>query len=288
MTKTVAVLGVGMMGSAMARRLAATGHEVRAFDRSSLALSALGDENILVARSIEEAASGSDAVITMVPTGDIVASLAEQFLPVMSSDAVWIQTSTVGATWTERLYVQAERAGRHMIDSPVSGSTQPAESGQLTMIVSGPLGSLDRVRGILEALGGRTINVGTRAEASDTKLVVNAWMLTATLAMGEALQSCDDLHIGVEGFLSVLRGGPLNMDYALAKADEMLHDQYPPGFPAELAHKDLDLAIDAMGYTPRLLATVRSALDGVMADGHGRDDVGVLGQAARRHEGTPS
>jgi 3-hydroxyisobutyrate dehydrogenase len=194
----------------------------------------------------------------------------------------------VGSAWTDRLYAQAETAGRQMIDSPVSGSTQPAESGQLTMIVSGPIGSLERVRGILEALGGRIINVGTRTEASDTKLVVNAWMLTATLAMGEALQSCLDLHIGVEGFLSVLRGGPLNMDYALAKADEMLHHEYPPGFPAELAHKDLDLAIDAMGYTPRLLATVRTALERVISDGHGRHDVGVLGEAARQHEGMSS
>lgn len=284
MTKTaVAMLGVGQMGSAMARRLASTGHEVRAWDQSSEALAALS-QPITRAGSLAEAVRGADAVITMVPTGDIVAALAAQFLPLMPADAVWIQTSTVGGPWADRLYAQAEAANRQMIDCPVSGSTQPAETGQLTMIASGPGQRLGRVRGILEALGGRILHVGERTEASRVKVVVNAWMVTATLAMGEALQSCLDLQIDVASFLRVLQGGPLGMDYALAKADEMRKHDYPLGFPAELAHKDVVLAIDEMGYAPNLLGVVRSALESVIRDGKGRSDVGVLGEAARQHD----
>src|SRR5438105_4854691 len=137
MGKTVAVLGMGRMGSAMARRLVSTGHAVRAWDRSHEALSALDDGPITVARSVSEAVNGADADITMVPTGDVVASRAQQFLPAMSGSTVWIQTSTVGHAWAGRLYALAEGAGRQMIDCPVSGSTQPAEMGYLTMIVSG-------------------------------------------------------------------------------------------------------------------------------------------------------
>jgi 3-hydroxyisobutyrate dehydrogenase len=265
----------------MARRLAATGHEVRGWDRAPQAIAA---EHITLAGSAKEAVAGSDAVITMLPTGDIVASVAEQFLPAMAPDAVWIQTSTVGGEWAERLYAQAEAAGRQMIDSPVSGSTQPAETGRLTMIVSGPAKGLSAVEPILEALSVRILRVGTGTEASRIKLVVNAWMVTATLAMGEAIQNCYDLNVGVDDFLSVLRGGPLNMDYAIAKAGEMLSHKYPLGFAADLAHKDLVLAIDEMGRTPNLLAVVRSALETLMENGRGRDDVGVLGEAARHYE----
>jgi 3-hydroxyisobutyrate dehydrogenase len=275
----VAVLGVGLMGSAMARRLAGTGHDVRAWDHSSEAMAALSAP-ITKAASITEAVSGSEAVITMVPTGDIVATLADQFLPALPPDAVWIQTSTVGGPWADRLFAQAEAANRQMIDCPVSGSTQPAETGQLTMIASGSDQSVNRVRRILEALGGRVLHVGGRTEASRVKVVVNAWMVTATLAMGEALRSCLDLKIDPEGVLTVLRGGPLNMDYALAKADEMQKHDYPPGFPAELAHKDVTLLVEELGYAPELVAVVRSALEAVNADGKGRDDVGVLGEVA--------
>jgi 3-hydroxyisobutyrate dehydrogenase len=180
------------------------------------------------------------------------------------------------------LYAQAEAANRQMIDCPVSGSTQPAETGQLTMIASGPGQRLGRVRGILEALGGRIVHVGEHTEASRVKVIVNAWMVTATLAMGEALQSCHDLQIDVASFLTILQGGPLGMEYALAKADEMRKHDYPLGFPAELAHKDVVLIIEEMGYAPELLGVVRSALEAVMADGKGRYDVGVLGEAARQ------
>jgi 3-hydroxyisobutyrate dehydrogenase len=281
MTKTVAVLGVGQMGAAMARRLASTGNEVRAWDKAPLIIAA---ERITVASSAEDAVAGADAVITMLPTGDIVASVAEGFLPAMSPEAVWIQTSTVGGQWAGRLFDQAEAAGRQMIDSPVSGSTQPAETGQLTMIVSGPAASLNAVERILQDLGVRILRVGERTEASRIKLIVNAWMVTATLAMGEAIQNCQDMNVRVDDFLSVLRGGPLNMDYALLKAGEMLSHDYPLGFAADLAHKDLVLAVDEMGRTPDLLAVVRSALETLMDEGKGRADVGVLGEAARRRE----
>jgi 3-hydroxyisobutyrate dehydrogenase len=250
----------------------------------SEALTGLAAKGILAAGSLEEAVSGSDAVMTMVPTGDIVASLAEQLLPAMSAEAVWIQTSTVGGAWTDHLYTMVERAGRQMIDSPVSGSTRPAESGQLTMSVSGPAASVNAVERILEALSVRILRVGHRSEASRIKLVVNGWMVTATLAMGEAFQNCHDLGVGVDGFLSVLRGGPLNMDYALTKADEMQHHDYPLGFAAELAHKDLALAFDEMGHATPLLTVVQSALEHVMSDGNGRCDVGVLGEVAGQHE----
>jgi 3-hydroxyisobutyrate dehydrogenase len=277
-----------MMGSAMARRLAARGHDVLAWDRSRETLLALDAERITAAPSVADAVNGADAVITMVPTGDIVASLAEQFLPAISADAVWIQASTVGGAWAERLSAQAEGAGRQMIDCPVSGSTQPAETGRLTMIVSGPASSLERARPVLEALSVRILAVGDRVEASSIKLVVNGWMATATLAMGEAIQSCSDLGVGVDDFLSVLQGGPLNMDYALAKADEMRKHEYPLGFAAELALKDVVLAIDEMGHTPRLLGAVRSALEVVMSEGQGRSDIGVLGEAARALDGERS
>jgi 3-hydroxyisobutyrate dehydrogenase len=150
------------------------------------------------------------------------------------------------------------------------------------MIASGPGQRLGRVRGILEALGGRIVHVGEHTEASRVKVIVNAWMVTATLAMGEALQSCHDLQIDVASFLTILQGGPLGMEYALAKADEMRKHDYPLGFPAELAHKDVVLIIEEMGYAPELLGVVRSALEAVMADGKGRYDVGVLGEAARQ------
>jgi 3-hydroxyisobutyrate dehydrogenase len=73
----------------------------------------------------------------MVTDGEAVHDLAEQMLPAMRADAVWVQSSTVGATWADRLRDLADAHGRTMLDAPVSGSTGPARTGALSWLIAG-------------------------------------------------------------------------------------------------------------------------------------------------------
>ena len=282
---TVAVLGTGVMGSAMARRMAGQGLDVHAWNRSPDKLRPLAAGGVKAATGVEEAVRDADAVITMVPTGDVVASLAARFLPAMRAEAVWLQMSTVGGTWIDRLFRQAAEAGRHMLDSPVSGSSEPAARGTLTLIVSGEKEAIRRARPVLDVLGSRTLYVGTAGQASRVKLIVNNWMAASVVAMADTLLACDQLGLDPSPVLQVLDDGPLRMPYAMQKAEEMRARSYPAGFPLALALKDLGLLADERERPSPLSDVLRDALRQAVEGGHGREDIAAVAEPLRAEKG---
>lgn len=272
----VAVLGSGAMGSAMARRLADAGFAVIAWDRNPKRLGQWSGAAVQVADTAADAAKTADAVITMVTDGAAVESVASAMLPAMRSEAVWIQSSTVGANWADKLRGMADAADRMMLDAPVSGSTQPAKAGTLTWLVAGPGMAVERARPVLNSLGERVIVVGAGQQASRLKLAVNTWMTCTTVAMADTLAACDALGLPRKLLLEVLSGGPLGMPYALQKAELMNDGQFAPGFPVELALKDIWLTEEAERRQPPLVHAVEQRLERAVANGHGRDDVAAV------------
>lgn len=264
------------MGTAMALRLFETDHDVTVWNRSPQPLEALRRAGVAVSQDLAAAVAETPVVITMLTDGDAVRSVAEQMLPVLAADAVWVQASTVGAEWADRLRALAEDHDRSMLDAPVSGSTSPARSGSLTWLVSGPPSAVDRTSPVLDALGSRTLLVGEAQQASRLKLVVNAWMTTATVAIADALQASEELGIGRQALLDVLTDGPLGMPYALQKAALMRREDYQPGFPVELALKDVRLLAQAQEHPLPLLDVVEQRLSAAAEAGHARDDLAAV------------
>jgi 3-hydroxyisobutyrate dehydrogenase len=272
----VTILGAGHMGSAMALRLLDTGHRVTVWNREQDSLNPLVDAGATIADDIAAAVADAPIVITMVTDGAAVQSLAERMLSAMSPDGVWVQASTVGADWADRLRQLATEHGRTMLDAPVSGSTGPARNGTLTWLVAGPRQAVDTARPVLDALGEHVRVVGERQEASRLKLIVNAWMTAATVAMADALKACDELDVSREALLEVLSGGPLGMPYALQKAQLMTAHDYAPGFPIELALKDIRLMEQADMQTSPLVRELDRRLSSAVDAGHAQDDVAAV------------
>ena len=271
----VTILGAGAMGSAMALRLLDAGHDVTVWNRGPRALVPLAAAGAQVESDLEEAVAGAAVVITMVTDGEAVSSTAQQMLPAMPADAVWVQASTVGAEWADRLRGLAEEHGRAMLDAPVSGSTGPARSGTLTWLVAGPGDAVEVARPVLDALGTRVLVVGDRQQASRLKLVVNAWMTAATVAMADALRASDGLGVPREALLDVLTDGPLGMPYALQKAQLMTTHDYAPGFPVELALKDIRLLEQTDEVTP-IVRELDRRLTSAADAGHAHDDLAAV------------
>jgi 3-hydroxyisobutyrate dehydrogenase len=276
----VTILGAGGMGSAMAERLSETGHQVTIWDRDPEHTSRATGDGVTAAADAASAVADAPVVITMVTNGEAVHAIAEQMLPAMRPDAVWVQASTVGAEWTDRLRALADSHGRTMLDAPVSGSTGPARNGTLSWLVAGSATAMETARPVLEALGERVLVVGTKGEGNRLKLIVNTWMTAATVAMADSLAACDTLGVARSALLEVLAGGPLAMPYALQKAQLMTNRDFTPGFPVELALKDIRLAEQAEGLQPPLSHVVEQRLQRAVDAGHARDDVAAVAATA--------
>jgi len=272
----VTVLGAGNMGAAMAARLLDTGHHVTTWDRNADRAQHLATLGATAPPDLRSALSTASVVITMVTNGEAVHSIAEQMLPAMRPDAVWVQASTVGAEWADRLRALAQAHRRPMLDAPVSGSTGPARNGSLSWLVAGPSTALDAARPVLNALGERILLVGTGQEASRLKLIVNTWMGAATVAMADVLVACDRIGIPRSALLEVIGTGPLAMPYAIQKAQFMTDHNYAAGFPVELALKDIRLAEQAEGSQPPLVRAVADRLQRAVDAGHARDDIAAV------------
>jgi 3-hydroxyisobutyrate dehydrogenase len=272
----VTILGAGRMGSAMALRLIDTGQEVTVWNRQRERVVPLADAGATMADGIAAAVDDAAVIITMVTDGPAVQSVAAEMLPAMRSDAVWLQASTVGAVWADRLRELADERGRAILDAPVSGSTGPARDGTLTWLVAGPQDAIDAARPVLDALGQHVFLVGARQEASRLKLIVNAWMTAATVAMADALRASDELGVPRDTLLEVLSGGPLSMPYALQKAQLMTTHDYTPGFPVELALKDIRLMEQAEMQTPPLVRELDRRLTNAADAGHALDDLAAV------------
>lgn len=278
MADTVALLGTGIMGSAMARNLLAAGLPVTVWDRSRDATARLADAGAQVAASAAEAVRDARVVITMLPTPDVVESVifGNEVAEAFAQDAVWAQMGTIGVEATARIN---ERLGKLrpdvlFIDAPVSGSKGPAESGQLLILASGPEGAKRPLEQPFAAIGRNTVWLGEAGQGSRLKLVVNAYMATLIEGVAEALELAVRLGIDTVRVAEAIEGGPLDAPIADAKLHKIERGDYAPEFPLEWALKDVDLAISAAdgGALPLLAALSRQWHIAVDA-GHGREDV---------------
>lgn len=237
----VGLLGVGLMGSAMAHRLLDRGIAVIAWDRNSEHLRALEGRGGETAEAPSEVVSGATVVISMLPTAAVVLDVVAPLLRDWPEDTIWLQMSSVGAAEADELVRVAEAHGVRLVDAPVSGSTHPAEEGELTILASGPDSARTTVEPVFNALASRVLWVGEAGMGSRLKMAANHWMIVMVTALAESMHLCRDMGLDQQQFIALLEDGPLGSVYALQKLDEMLRHEYPAGFPVRLALKDLEL-----------------------------------------------
>jgi len=291
----VAVLGAGIMGSAMARNLAAAGLTTHVWDRNASATGPLADAGAVVAASARDAVRDAGVVITMLPTAAAVESvifdgrLAETF----ADGSVWAQMGTIGVEATKRIgdRLAAQRPGVMFVDAPVSGSKGPAEQGQLLILASGPAAAADAVRPVFDVIGRKTVWLGEAGRGSQMKLVVNAYLSILIEGVAETMELADRLGIGHQQLAEVIEGGPLDAPLADAKFHKMDRGDFAAEFPLEWALKDVDLVIGAAGgQAPPMLAALSGQWHAAVAAGYGREDISAarlaLASPGRAQAGT--
>jgi 3-hydroxyisobutyrate dehydrogenase len=285
----VAVLGTGIMGSAMARNLVRAGLRTTVWDRSPSATAALAAAGAHAAASPEEAVRDARVVITMLPTAEAVSAVmfAGGMTEAFAKGAVWAQMGTIGVTQTNQVATRL----RHLrpdvlyVDAPVSGSKGPATSGQLLVLASGPPEAEAIVRPAFSAVGRKTVWLGEAGQGSRMKLVVNAYMSILIEGVAEALDLADRLGIDEAKLAEAIEGGPLDAPITDAKLHEMERANFAAEFPLEWALKDVDLALATAGADPPpLLAALSPQWHAAVDAGLGRKDVSAARLAlGKRH-----
>lgn len=246
---TVAVLGTGIMGSAMARNIARAGHDVRTWNRSAEKAAALASDGISPCASPAEAVDGADVVLTMLYDAKAVTEVISQAAPSLRPGTLWIQSTTVGATDARALAELAAQHGAVFFDAPVSGTREPAEAGQLLVIAAGPTQQRPVASQVFDAIGARTLwtgEDGAAGSATRLKLVVNSWVIAASNAAGEIVSLAHALQVPPQQFFDLIAGGGLDLPFLRMKANLVLGDRMSPAsFAVDTSGKDAHLILDA-------------------------------------------
>jgi 3-hydroxyisobutyrate dehydrogenase len=286
---TVAVLGTGIMGAAMARNLISAGMEVRAWNRSREKAEPLEKDGAKVADDPADAARGANFLLTMLSDTDAVEEAVRgDVLPALAEDGVWLQMSTVGEGGNDRLLRLAADHGVAYVDAPVLGTRQPAEQGQLIVLASGPEEVREQSEHVFGAVGSKTVWLGKAGEGSRLKLVVNNWIVGLLGVLAETVAFAEAIGVDPAKFLETIEGGPLGLPYAQIKGSMMVEEDFPTSFSANLARKDAGLVLDsarAHDLHMRIAEAVTVRFDEAIQAGHGEEDMAVLYRTARPDRG---
>jgi 3-hydroxyisobutyrate dehydrogenase len=284
---TVAVLGAGIMGGAIARNLLRAGLSVTVWNRTRARAEPLGHEGARIAETPAGAAAEAEVVLTMLTDWDAVESTmtgSGGALAAMHEGSIWLQMSTIGLTAIERAADLAEREGVTLLDAPVVGTKEPAEKGELLVLASGPADALHACEPIFDAVGQKTIRLGEAGRGSAFKLVLNTWLVGLVESLAETIALARVLGFGAEQFLDTISGGPLDVPHAQLKGKAMAAEQFRPSFPLRLARKDAALVLEAAEARGLDLPAIEAALRELeRADelGFGDDDLAAVAQVVR-------
>jgi 3-hydroxyisobutyrate dehydrogenase-like beta-hydroxyacid dehydrogenase len=275
----VAVVGLGAMGSRIARRLLDSGHELVVWNRDPARTAPLTAAGAVAAESPAEAARQAEAVITMVSNPDALRDVTEGPAGVgegLTPPTTLIQMSTVGTEATERL-AAALPADAGLLDAPVLGSVAEAETGTLKIYAAGEEPLVERWTPLLSTLGS-VIHVGPVGAGSAAKLVANAVLVGVIGVLGEALAVAQGLNLPREVAFEVLETTAL-ADQAKRRRPSIESGEYPPRFALSLARKDGDLILEAAassGLDLRVTEAARTWLADAEAAGLGDEDYSAV------------
>ena len=289
----IGFIGLGNMGAPMAANLANAGHEVTGFDTAGVTV-----EGVTPAASAEAAATGRDVVITMLPNGAILRSVADQIIPVMQAGAVFLDCSTVDVDSARAVADQAQAAGLSALDAPVSGGVGGATAGTLTFMVGGDEAGFKIATELFDIMGQKAVHCGSSGNGQAAKICNNMILGATMIVTCEAFALADKLGLDRQAMFDVVStssGYSWSMNaYCPAPGvgpQSPSDNDYRPGFAADLMLKDLRLAQQAAqaadADTPLGAAAMQLYAQFVEAeDGAGRDFSAMLPRLeARGHKG---
>ncbi len=299
-TTNVAVLGLGIMGAGMARRLLDNGFPVTVWNRNPARSAALGDAGARIATDPADAVNRADVVIAMLSDDDASravwlgqSSLGEGglgqggALAAMRAGAVGIECSTLTRDWTVALAGEAQARGVGFLDAPVTGSRIQAASGALRFLVGGDAATLDRARPVLDVLGSESFLLGPSGSGATLKLINNFLCGVQVASLAEAMGAIERSGLDVKTAVGLLTSGAPGSPIVGAVSGRMVDRAYDPHFLVPLMAKDLAYAaqaLEAFGITSDLAVAARARFDAAAGQGFADHDIAAVVEPLRKVE----
>ena len=285
----IGFIGLGNMGSPMAKNLAAAGHEVVGFDTAAIAV-----EGATIAATAVEAASGADVVITMLPNGAILRDVADDVIPAMSAGSVLLDCSTVDVDSTRETAEQAAARDVMTLDAPVSGGIGGAAAGTLTFMVGGCDTAFNIAKPLFDVMGQKAVHCGQSGNGQAAKICNNMILGITMIGTCEAFALADKLGLDRQAMFDVVStssGYSWTMNaYCPAPGvgpQSPADNDYQPGFAADLMLKDLRLSQQAASSADADTPLGKAATELYRTfveeeDGRGRDFSAMLPRFEKR------
>jgi 3-hydroxyisobutyrate dehydrogenase len=285
---SVAILGLGIMGSGMAGRLLSAGFPLTVFNRNQDKCAPLVKQGATSVTTPRDAASRSEIIISMVANDEASRDiwLAEQgVLTRAAANSLLIECSTLTAAWIQELASKAAEHRCRFLDAPVTGTKPHAASGELTFLVGGSSADVAAAQPVFSVMGRETIHLGPTGSGALMKLVNNFVCGVQAASLAEALRFIEATSLDRTKALSILTGGAPGSGIVKRVADHVASNDYSPNFALRWMAKDLSYALQEASARRLALKTVSAAqsiFETAIDEGYGDEDFSAVSKFSSR------
>ena len=287
----VAFIGMGTMGVGMAMNILSAGHELTVHNRTREKEEILAAAGANRAASPQEAAAGAEIIVICVSDTPDVEEIILGDTGVIqgaSPGSVVVDNSTISPGATRRMADMLAEKGVDMLDAPVSGGSEGAQNGTLSIMVGGEANAFEKALPVLEAIGKTITHVGSIGAGQVTK-AINQIVITGTyLTMAEGLVIGMKAGLDMDKVQQAIGGGAAASWVLQNRGRNVIENDYPLGFRLSLHHKDLNIALDTareLGVTLPATALVAQMENGLLERGFGDDDISAIARVIREQSG---
>jgi 3-hydroxyisobutyrate dehydrogenase len=278
----IAILGLGIMGSGMARRLLHADFSLTVYNRSPEKCKPLAAYGAFAATTPREAASRSQIILSVVAND---AASREVWLGKNGAlagavpNSILIESSTLSCGWIRELAAQSAERHCRFLDAPVTGTKPHAASGELVFLVGGPAETVEAARPVFSVLGRECIHLGPVGSGALMKLTNNFLCGVQAASFAEALSLVDAGQLDRAKALAILTNGAPGSGIVKRIAERVTANDFAPNFALRWMAKDLSYAIAEGSNQNAPLETAAAALsvfERALAAGHGDEDFSAV------------
>ena len=287
----VAFIGLGTMGAPMAQNLLKAGHEVIVHNRTRDREAPLAEMGAQRAASPQESAASAEAIVTCVSDSpDVQAVVLGEGGVIHGANAgsLVIDMSTISPTVTRQIAQELNQRGIAMLDAPVSGGSEGAKQGTLSIMIGGEAADVERAKPLLQAMGQTITHVGSLGAGQLTKAINQIIAAGTYWAVAEGMSLGLKAGLDMDKLVQAVGSGAAGSWGLTHRSGNMIRNEYPLGFRMRLHRKDLVIALETareLGVTLPVAAYVEQVENGLIARGYGDDDISAIARSVREQSG---